>query len=63
MTIADYFGAAFVALGEMLGCDFSAYPNVQRWLARMKALPSWKQVNEAIDGYGASLEGQDDVTV
>ena len=42
----------------MIGCDLSAYPNVKRWLGRMKALKSWKPVNEVIDGYGASLKGQ-----
>src|SRR6187431_2095940 len=39
MTIADYYAAPFVALDELLGGDYAAYPNVQRWLARMKALP------------------------
>ena len=57
ITIADYFGASFVALGELTGGDFAAYPNVARWLARMKALPSWKEVNAAVDGWGASLKG------
>jgi glutathione S-transferase len=57
ITIADYYGASFVALGELIGSDYSAHPNVQRWLARMKQLPSWKRVNEAIDGFGASLKG------
>ena len=56
MTIADYYAAPFVALGELLGGDYSGYPNVQRWLARMKALPSWKSVNAAIDGYAATLD-------
>ena len=56
MTIADYYAAPFVALGGLVGSDYAAYPNVQRWLARMKALPSWRKVNEAIDGYGATLD-------
>lgn len=56
MTIADYFCASFVALCELTGSDVSAFPNVKRWLGRMKALRSWKTVNEAIDGYGASLK-------
>ena len=56
MTIADYYAAPFVALDELLGGDYAAYPNVQRWLARMKALPNWKQTSAAIDGYGASLD-------
>lgn len=56
MTIADYFGAPFVALGEVIRCDFAAYPNVARWLGNMKRLKSWKQVNEVIDGFAASLD-------
>ena len=41
LTIADYFGAALVTLGEVIGIDFSPYPNVKRWLAAMKKLPNW----------------------
>jgi glutathione S-transferase len=57
MTIADYFASSFVALAEVTGSDFAAYPNVRRWLGRMKSLKNWKQVNEAIDGFAASLKG------
>jgi len=57
MTIADFYAAAFVALGELTGSSYAAYPNIRRWLDRMKALPSWQQVNAAIDGYAASLKG------
>ena len=57
LTIADYFAAPFVALGEAIRCDYSPYPNIRRWLATMKARPSWRKVNEAIDGFAASLEG------
>ena len=56
MTIADHYAAAFVALGELTGSTYADYPNIRRWLDRMKALPSWQQVNAAIDGYGATLE-------
>ena len=63
ITIADYFCASFVALGEITGSDFSQYPHIKNWLARMKALKSWKQVNEAIDGYSASLKGTPMVAV
>lgn len=58
ITIADYYAASFVALCELTGSDFAAYPNVGRWLGRMKALPHWAAVNQVIDGYGASLKGQ-----
>ncbi len=58
ITIADYFCAAFVALAELVGSDFAAYPNVKRWLGQMKALKHWNSINETINGYGASLKGQ-----
>jgi glutathione S-transferase len=58
ITIADYYAASFVALAELTGSDLAAFANVQRWLARMKSLKSWKQVNETIDGFGASLKAQ-----
>jgi glutathione S-transferase len=56
MTIADYFGASFVTLGELIRGDFADYPNVERWLGNMKQLKNWNKVNEAIDGFAASLK-------
>ena len=56
LTIADHFGAPFVALGDTVRCGYADYPNVARWLSTMKALPSWRKVNEVIDGYAASLD-------
>jgi glutathione S-transferase len=58
ITIADYFCASFVALAELVGSDFAAYPNVKRWLGHMKALKHWNSTFEVINGYGASLKGQ-----
>ncbi len=63
MTLADYYAAAFVALGEATGSSFADYPTIQRWLGRMKALTSWKEVNAAIDGYAATLKGNTMVAV
>jgi len=63
ITIADHFAAPFVALGELTGSDFSKYPNVQRWLTRMKSLRQWGSVFEAINGYGATLKDQPMLTV
>jgi glutathione S-transferase len=57
MTVADYYGASFVALTEAIGSGLSAYPNVKRWLGKMKALKNWSKVNEVIQGYAASLKG------
>ncbi|MDE2285096.1 MAG: glutathione S-transferase family protein [Hyphomicrobiales bacterium] len=58
VTIADYFGAALVTLGETVRVDFSKYPNVQRWLTNMKKLPNWSKINEVFYGYVESLKGQ-----
>jgi glutathione S-transferase len=63
ITIADYHAASYVALAEVIGSDLSAYPKVKQWLARMKALKSWPQVYEVIDGYAASLKDKTMVAV
>lgn len=56
ITLADYFGAPFVALGEALRCDYAAYPNIKRWLGSMKALKSWNKVHEVFYGYAGSMK-------
>jgi glutathione S-transferase len=58
VTIADYFGAGIVTLGEVIRVNFSAYPNVQRWLANMKKLPNWGKVNEAFYGLVDAVKAQ-----
>lgn len=55
ITIADYYGAAFVHLAEVIGSDMSKYPNLERWLARMKGRSTWQKVYEAIDGFARQL--------
>ena len=57
-TVADYFVGGLVALGDIIRWDFARTPNVERWFARVKALPSWKAVSEAHDGFAASLKEQ-----
>ena len=42
MTIADYLASGIFSLGEVIGCTFSAYPNVASWYERIKALPNWQ---------------------
>lgn len=46
ITLADYLGAAFLTVGEVIRLDYSPWPNVKRWLDRVKARPSWSRVNE-----------------
>jgi glutathione S-transferase len=63
ITIADYFGSSLVTLGETIGCDFSPYPNVKRWLDNMRKLPSWQEVNEVFYGMCQSLKDKSFVHV
>lgn len=59
ITIADYFGAGLVTIGELVGIDLSAYPNVQRWLGNMKKLKTWGKVNEVFDGFVGGNKGKE----
>ena len=63
ITIADYHASSYVALAEVIGSDLVAYPNLRKWLDRMKALKSWPQVNKVIDGFAESLKGRDMIAV
>jgi len=63
ITIADYFGVCLLTLGEVVRCDFGAYPNVERWLGNMKKLKSWDQVNEALYGLAGAVKDMKFVTV
>ena len=55
ITIADYYGASFVHLAEVIGSELSAYPNVHRWLGRMKQRPAWDKVYATINGFAQQL--------
>lgn len=48
-NLADFLGAAFVTIGEMIGEDFSSRRRVVRWIAAMKARPSWKAANAGFE--------------
>jgi glutathione S-transferase len=63
ITIADYFGAGLVTLGEVIGIDFGKYPNIDRWLGNMKKLKSWPAINEVFYGLVASVKGQTFVVI
>jgi glutathione S-transferase len=62
ITIADYFGACLVTLGELIGYDFTPYPNITRWLDNVKKLKSWGPVNEVFNGFKEQTKGQQFVT-
>jgi len=63
ITIADYFGAELLGAGDLIRVSFKRYPNIDRWMKTMKALPSWKQVNEAAEGFAAMLAEKTFVTI
>ena len=63
ITIADYLGAGFVSLGEIIRMDFAAYPNIRRWLGNMKKLKSWPKVNEVFYGFAGAVKDQPFVTL
>jgi glutathione S-transferase len=63
ISIADYLGAGFVSLGEIIRMDFSAYPNVRRWLDNMKKLRSWPKVNEVFYSSQGAVKDQPFVTL
>jgi glutathione S-transferase len=63
ITIADYFGAEILSAGDLIGVSFKRFPNIQRWMTTMRALRSWKTVNEVIDGFAASLRGKSFITI
>jgi glutathione S-transferase len=63
ITIADYFATGIVSLGEVIGCKYSDYPNVQRWLAKMKARPNWNAANGALAQWTEMAKGKEYITV
>lgn len=63
ITLADYMGAEMISLGRVIGCNYAAYPNIERWLGNMKALKCWPKVHEAIDGFAGSLKDKSFVAV
>ena len=63
ITIADYLGAELVGVADSIRLNWARYPNVERWLAAMKALPAWGQIHEIFDGFCASLAEKSFVTI
>jgi len=51
ITLADYFGAPMLVLGDVINCGYEAQPNIRRWLATMRARPNWAKVHEAFNQY------------
>ena len=59
LTIADYFASGILSLGELIGCNFSPWPNVRRWYERMQDLPNWNSANAALYAWANHTKSQD----
>jgi glutathione S-transferase len=57
-SLADYLGAAYCVIGELVGFDFSPWPNVARWLDAMRARPAWDEVHAAFYGWRSAARAQ-----
>ena len=51
VSIADYLAIAHVTLGEIVRVDFTQWPNVDRWITRMKDRQQWASANAAFYQY------------
>jgi len=58
ISVADYLGISYVLLGDLAAYDFSPYPNVQAWIARMQARPAFAPVFERYLGLVAFIRGR-----
>jgi glutathione S-transferase len=58
ISLADYLGAAFITLGEATAFDFGPYPNIRRWIANMRALPSWDGAYAGFNGFVSAVRAQ-----
>ena len=63
ITIADFFAAGQISVGEVIGCSYAAYPNVARWFNNMKSLKTWNEVNTTLYGFRDAMKGQSFVTI
>ena len=63
ITIADVFGAGLLTCGHVTRDEFKDYPNIDAWLKRMQALPTWPKVNEAMEGFRTYVKDQPFVNI
>jgi glutathione S-transferase len=63
LSIADYQASGILSMGELIGCDLSAWPNVARWYGRMEAMANWQTANAALYAWAKHTQGADYVTL
>ncbi|MDH3377361.1 MAG: glutathione S-transferase C-terminal domain-containing protein [Gammaproteobacteria bacterium] len=50
-TVADFSMCGYLFWPDEIGVDLMAYPNVERWLADIRALPDWVHPYELMPGH------------
>lgn len=58
LSLADYMGLSFCLLGDLVDFDFSPYPNITAWIARMKARDSFAPTYAAFDSLTDFIKSQ-----
>ncbi|MFN3946026.1 MAG: glutathione S-transferase family protein [Allosphingosinicella sp.] len=58
ISLADYLGAAYCVLGELVGFDFAPWPNVARWLRTMREGRHWDEVHAAFYGWRSATRAE-----
>jgi len=58
ISIADYLGLSLVLLGGIAAYDFSPYPNIEAWIARLQARPSYAPTFATFNGALAAFRGE-----
>jgi len=51
LTIADISICGYLFFDDEIGVDWSAYPNIASWLARLKGEPRWKHPYDLLPGH------------
>jgi glutathione S-transferase len=59
ISLADYMGLSFCLLGDLVDYDFSPYPNITAWIARLKARPSFVPTYAAFDTLVGFIRGRE----
>jgi glutathione S-transferase len=50
-NLADFLGVAYATIGEFIGEDFGDFRRIMRWIAAMKARPSWAVANRGFEAW------------
>ena len=51
LTIADVSACAYLFFEDELGVSWTQYPNIDRWLGRIRAEPRWKHPYDLLPGH------------